>query len=110
MAPKILQIMPAHGWAAVYSEDSDEMIAPLVAWALVETAPGETGVVGLVALEKVQSAEDQPNFTHYEQVDDEDFFFDPFEDEEFEEYEDEDDEDDEAAGEGPVNPRPGRLN
>ena len=35
---KILQIMPANGWGAVYVEDGEELITPLAGWALVNLA------------------------------------------------------------------------
>ena len=54
---KILQIMPAAGWGAVFVEGEDELITPLAGWALVTKEDGSSAVMGLVAWERVELAE-----------------------------------------------------
>jgi hypothetical protein len=108
---KILQIMPANGWGAVFVENEDELIAPLAGWALVSKDDGTSSVMGLVAWEHVELAETQPNFARY--VDLSEMFEDDFE--EFEEFDDDFDEDDEdfdeePGGEPPYDPKTGLLN
>ena len=63
--PKILQIMPAPGWGAMLAtEEGDEAVVPLVAWAIVEDAEG-TRVVGMVADDEVELCDAIPDFSGY---------------------------------------------
>ncbi len=63
---KITQIMPAEGWGAAFEDGEDEVISPLVGWALVLDAAGASSVVGLVAAdEKVELCDDDSDFTGY---------------------------------------------
>ncbi len=63
---KIMQIMPAEGWGAAFEDGEDEIISPLVGWALVQDASGASAVVGLVAAdEKVELCDDDSEFTGY---------------------------------------------
>jgi hypothetical protein len=106
---KILQIMPANGWGAVFVEDGEELITPLAGWALVNKEDGATGVMGLVAWDRVELAETQPNFARY--MDISEMFVEDFEEfEEFDDSEDDDDFDEEPGGEAPFDPKTGRLN
>ena len=100
---KILQIMPANGWGAVFVEDGEELITPLAVWALVSKDDGGTGVMGLVAWERVELAETQPNFARY--MDISEMFV-----EDFEEFDDDDDFDEELDDESPYDPKTGLLN
>ena len=108
---KILQIMPAAGWGAVFVEGEDELITPLAGWALVTKEDGSSAVMGLVAWERVELAETQPNFTRY--MDISEMFVDDYDEfEEFDDdFDDEDDDRDEALGdETPYDPKTGLLN
>ena len=100
---KIVQIMPAPGWVAIFDEEDDELISPLVGWALVQDGSGGQAVVGLAASDKVELCDDQSNFVRYafvsELVADDDEF----------EYEDEED-DDLDLGEESYDPTSGLLN
>ena len=63
---RIMQIMPAEGWGAAFEDGEDEVISPLVGWALVQDASGASAVVGLVAAdEKVELCDDDTDFTGY---------------------------------------------
>src|SRR5829696_5764701 len=63
---KIMQIMPADGWGAAFEDGEDEVISPLVGWALVQETSGASAVVGLVAAdEKVELCDDDTDFTGY---------------------------------------------
>ena len=46
---RIVQIIPAPGWCAVYRKGKRgaEFSSPLVCWALVETSSGDRQVVGI---------------------------------------------------------------
>ena len=108
---KIMQIMPANGWGAVFLEDGEELITPLAGWALVAKDDGASAVMGLVAWERVELAETQPNFARY--MDISEMFVEDYE--EFEEFdedldEDDDDLDEELGDEAPYDPKTGLLN
>lgn len=108
---KILQIMPATGWGAVFVEDGEELITPLAGWALVTNAEGASSVVGLVAWDRVELAESQPNFARY--MDISEMFVEDFEEFEGDDFDDDDDDDDldeEPGGEPPYDPKTGLLN
>jgi hypothetical protein len=120
---KIVQIMPAEGWGATFVEGDEEIISPLIGWALVQGG-GESEVVGLVASEnKVALCDAEEDFTGYVFLPDalpdefemeQDLFaaddLDEDEDDDFDEDFD-DDGADGAAGDGPAfNPKAGRLN
>jgi hypothetical protein len=86
---KILQIMPAAGWAAIYNEDDDELVTPLVGWALVQAADGTSvSVVGLAAAEQVELCDDHANFLRYA------FVSELIDDDSMMDFDDDDDEDD----------------
>lgn len=92
MQDNIIQIIPAHGWVAVFEENGEESAQTLVCFALVEEA-GNRAVRPLVANGKLISLADTlPNFARVEELD-------AFEDED-EEEEDEEDEEDEEEDEG----------
>ncbi|WP_136526306.1 DUF6253 family protein [Geomonas ferrireducens] len=61
--PRIIQIIPAAGWYAVYGEGTPaEERSPLACWAL--TSDGE--VIGQVPIENcIDNAEDFNNFSRY---------------------------------------------
>lgn len=68
---KILQIMPADNWRAVYKSDGTEP-APsdeqLVCWALVDMEPEASGeeVRGMIADgSRIYFADEDKNFSHY---------------------------------------------
>ena len=66
-ARKIIQIMPAPGWAARIAEGDDEYETPLVGWALVQEGSG-TSVVGLIAGKQVEMCDSDPGFRGYAYV------------------------------------------
>ncbi|MGQ0601108.1 MAG: hypothetical protein ACT4QE_05355 [Anaerolineales bacterium] len=66
-ARKIIQIMPAPGWAARIVEGDDEYETPLVGWALVQEGSG-TAVVGLIAGKQVEMCDSDPGFAGYAYV------------------------------------------
>lgn len=105
---KIAQIMPANGWAAVFDEDGDEALSPLVGWALVQDAEGAASVVGMVALERVELCDRQPHFLRYTYV--AEMFVD--DDEDFDAFDDDDDDgmDPELDDGQPYDPTTGLLN
>lgn len=46
---RIVQLLPAAGWMAVYAaDDTSEVLEPLVGWALMESPMGEQEVRGLI--------------------------------------------------------------
>lgn len=104
---KILQIMPASGWGAVFVEEGEELITPLAGWALVSHADSATSVMGLVAWERVELAETQPNFARY--MDISEMFVEDLGDLD-DEFDDDDDFDEELGGEPPYDPKTGLLN
>jgi hypothetical protein len=61
---KIIQIMPASGWAARITEGEDEYETPLVGWALVQEGNG-TAVVGLIAGKQVELCDSNRSFSGY---------------------------------------------
>ena len=61
---RIIQIIPAPDWYALYEEEGEEYWTPLACWALVDE-DGETRVVGLEAGERVVFCEENPNFKGY---------------------------------------------
>ncbi len=64
---KILQIIPADGWAAVYQIEKNKELVPLVCWALVREEEGTEHVVGMVVEDGnlIAEAADAENFSHY---------------------------------------------
>jgi hypothetical protein len=111
---KILQIMPATGWGAAFDAgEEEEEISPLVGWALVQDADGQSAVVGLVGGHEVELCDLQANFAGYVYLSDlmtEGF---EVEDEELDDGQEEDDDDDfdEAPDDGPAyDPTAGLLN
>jgi hypothetical protein len=64
---KILQIIPAIDWYAMYEiEDDANSHAPLVCWALVEDRDGDRHVVGLDSAEtNTDFCENTSNFMGY---------------------------------------------
>ncbi len=120
---KITQIMPAEGWGAAFEDGEDEVISPLVGWALVQEAAGASAVVGLVAAdEKVELCDDDPDFTGYvflpdAAADEFEIESDIFEEDDDESFGGDDDEDfggDDSSshpGDGPAfDPKAGHLN
>ena len=117
---KITQIMPAAGWGATFEEGDDELISPLVGWALVQEAGGKSAVIGLVAADEgVALCDGEPDFTGYvflpdllsdsSEADDDIFMG----DDDFDEDDDLDDDDDlnQAPDDGPAfDPKAGLLN
>ena len=78
---RILQIIPATGWEAIYNNPNrDEALlmfsSPLVCWALVEYEDGRQGVEGMHAMDyQAKGAafcEDQPLFRCYQTIEDPD--------------------------------------
>src|SRR5690349_18219788 len=118
---KIVQIMPADGWGAAFEDGEDEVISPLVGWALVQDGDGASAVVGLVAAdEKVELCDDDSDFTGYvflpDAVTDEfEIESDSFPEDDDEDFGGEDDDEDfggdDPASDGPAfPPKAGRLN
>jgi hypothetical protein len=71
MESKILQIMPATGWEAIFSDNKPDI--PLIGWALVEyTADGNrwNGIDGLIVSDNktVDLCDSFENFVKYEYV------------------------------------------
>lgn len=62
---KIIQIIPANNWYALYKQDDapDEWV-PLVAWAVVKQN-GDDFVVGLDACEYIDFCDETSNFLRY---------------------------------------------
>jgi hypothetical protein len=125
---KIVQIMSAEGWGATFVDGEEEIISPLVGWALVQDG-AESEVVGLVASDnKVALCDADEDFTGYVFLPDalpdefeveQDLFAadDDLDDDDFDDdFEDEDDDDDDGASgassdDGPAfPPKAGRLN
>jgi len=70
---RIIQIIPAANWDAVYRDgDGDELKTPVACWALVEEKEGNcdtfTYVVGLDATDTVDFCDTMGNFLRYEPV------------------------------------------
>lgn len=119
---KITQIMPADGWGAAFADGEDELVSPLIGWALVQEASGASAVVGLVASdEKIELCDDDSDFTGYvylpDAADEFEMETDLFEDADAEEFDEDDDEDfgdDDSGsqpGDGPAfDPKAGHLN
>jgi hypothetical protein len=122
-----MQIMPSEGWGATFEDGDEEIISPLVGWALVQEPSGVTAVVGLVASDnEVTLADAEDDFKGYVflrtalseamDLDDEDVFVDEAFDEDFDDDDEFDDEDDGAGGaqddgDGPAfDPKAGHLN
>ena len=65
---EIQQIIPAGGWAAVYTEAGGERSYPLICWALVEDSRnGERRVIGMLPDGNyVNAAADVSNFLKFE--------------------------------------------
>lgn len=100
---RILQIMPASGWAAEIVEGEMVQTRPLLGWAMTQDG-SDVIVVGLVAGKKVEFADEQPGFDGYAYLPD--LAADAVEEALFED----DDFDDEDADVGPSPHRPSRLN
>jgi len=66
---KVIQIIPADGWFARYtdaSQDSPDNVYPLACWALVESETGERWVEGMdSASDGIALAPDTTNFIEY---------------------------------------------
>ena len=62
---KILQIIPAPGWCAVYEVDAGRVKVPLACWALVQVKDA-TCVVGMAGHDYVDFCDDTANFIEYE--------------------------------------------
>jgi len=101
---RILQIMPASGWAAEIVEGETVQMRPLLGWAMVQDG-SDVIVVGLVAGKKVEFADDQAGFDGYAYLPD--LAADAVEEALFED----DDFDEEDLGDGPPSlHKPSRLN
>lgn len=101
---RILQIMPASGWAAEIVEGEMVQMRPLLGWAMTQDG-SDVIVVGLVAGKKVEFADEQPGFDGYAYLPD--LAADAMEDALFAD----DDFDGEDLDAGPPSPhRPSRLN
>ncbi|MCC7359704.1 MAG: hypothetical protein IT317_09515 [Anaerolineales bacterium] len=119
---KIAQIMPADGWGAAFADGEDEIVSPLVGWALVQDASGASAVVGLVASDdQVELCDDDSDFTGYVYLPDaadefelETDLFDEVDAADFDEEDDDDFDDDDPGsqpGDGPAfDPKAGHLN
>ena len=67
---KIINLVPASGWKAIYDDHGQRKTLPLVAWALVESeeGPASRSVMGLVLKHGVPTpATEQGDFKGYEQ-------------------------------------------
>lgn len=65
---KIIQIIPAIGWCAVYDQGEDKKLkAPVVCWALIEEENGFRCVVGMDAIDTIGFCDEADNFLNYEQ-------------------------------------------
>lgn len=63
---KIIQIIPAVGWLALYQDGQGRQFPVHVsAWALVQLGDGSTDVEGLLASDYVDFCEDADNFDEY---------------------------------------------
>ena len=66
---KILQIMPAEDWWAVYDDDGEAFISKLVSWALVQVGNEETdrSVTGMDVDEegRIEFCQEIENFKNY---------------------------------------------
>ena len=65
---KILQIIPAQDWYAVFKGEGgppQDALSPLACWALVELDDGTRSVEGLGADDYVDFVEDAGNFARY---------------------------------------------
>lgn len=67
---RIIQILPANGWRAVYAMEMDDgtWVAeayPLALWALIEEGDGFTSVVGMDCADVALSVEDNINHLGY---------------------------------------------
>ncbi|MDW8325312.1 MAG: hypothetical protein RMK99_01995 [Anaerolineales bacterium] len=100
---RILQIMPATGWAAEIIEGEMVQTRPLLGWAMTQDG-SDVIVVGLVAGKKVEFADEQPGFDGYAYLPD--LVADVAEEALYED----DDFDDEDTDIGPAPRRPSRLN
>ena len=68
MEKKILQIIPADGWLAVFTnEDKTRTKFPLVCWALVEDEHGQS-VQGMYGGDYVEFCMEISNFSEYEHL------------------------------------------
>lgn len=63
---KIIQIIPAEGWLALYNDGQGGQFADRIAmWALVQDEDGKTDVEGLSATDYVDRCEEMVNFDCY---------------------------------------------
>ena len=64
---KIVQIIPAEGWFAVYGDDDGKptILVPLVCWALYEDEEGDRYIEGMDAFEYVDFSQGNHNFHDY---------------------------------------------
>jgi hypothetical protein len=117
--------MPSEGWGATFEDDEEEIISPLVGWALVQEPEGVTAVVGLVASDsEVTLADADTDFRGYVylrtalaeamELDEDDIFVDEAFDDDFDDDDEDEDDDDGAGGagqDGPAfDPKAGHLN
>jgi len=70
---KILQIIPASGWFAVYEEENFQHTRQLVCWALVKCDDGITTIIGMEVEsggKAILFTPSSKNFTGYENDED----------------------------------------
>lgn len=67
---KIIQIIPADGWYAVYENGSGgaRIKSRIALWALVNHVSGDCWVTGFVGPDYIACCEDNENFVGYEYV------------------------------------------
>jgi hypothetical protein len=67
MKRKIIQLIPAEGWLAVYHDEKTDKFFTLriAAWALVEDEDGYRYVTGLNASDTVETVDEDGNFLRY---------------------------------------------
>ncbi len=65
--PKIISIIPADGWSAVYLETKPPgfILCPLVCWALVEDPCGDRRIAGMDGWDYVDYVNETSNFYCY---------------------------------------------
>lgn len=63
---KILQIIPADGWCALYKNDNEMLSEPLICFALIEADNNEQRIVGMCCDDiYIGVADDSSNFAGY---------------------------------------------
>ena len=66
---KILQIIPATDWYAIFDNAGMELSNPLVCWALVQEEDGDTAIRGMVADSDgaiIEAADKMNNFKRFQ--------------------------------------------